>query len=222
MFAEERPHLKPLPLEGFRFFRQEVRTVDDSGLVQVQGAYYAALPAAPHTQVTVRLYAREIEILDEQGRCCAVTPRPSARARSCCTRRTGCSTPRARPRGCCARVDRIGPASARLAGEIFARLGRPGQRAIYGLAQLPRHHTREEIESACTTVLQFAAPSYQAIKRVLERRAAAAPAVTAPTLAQAGEAIRHIDEYHAFWEHHAQGANPGPSTPHHRDGEITR
>ena len=68
MYAEERAHLKPLPLTGFRFFRQEVRTVDDSGLVQVQGSYYAALPAAPHTQVTVRLYAGEIEILDDQGR----------------------------------------------------------------------------------------------------------------------------------------------------------
>ncbi|MFU8807465.1 MAG: Mu transposase domain-containing protein, partial [Bradymonadaceae bacterium] len=67
MFAEERPHLKPLPAQRFRYFKQETRTVDDAGLVQVQAAYYVALPAAPHTQVTVRIYAREIEILDGIG-----------------------------------------------------------------------------------------------------------------------------------------------------------
>ena len=114
-----------------------------------------------------------------------------------------------------AKVDRTGPASARLAGEIFARLGRPGQRAIYGLAQLPRHYARADIEAASTTVLGLAVPSYQALKRLLERRAAETPETPAPTLAQAGEAIRQIDEYHTFWEHHAQSTNPGPSTPHH-------
>lgn len=55
MFAEERPHLKALPVESFRFFRQETRTVDDAGLVQVGGSYYAALPAPLHTPVTVRI-----------------------------------------------------------------------------------------------------------------------------------------------------------------------
>ncbi len=67
MFREEQPHLQPLPLEGFRFFKQATRTVDDAGLVQVEGSYYAALPAAPHSAVTVRIFEHEIEILDAQG-----------------------------------------------------------------------------------------------------------------------------------------------------------
>ncbi|MEK7238756.1 MAG: IS21 family transposase, partial [Nitrospirota bacterium] len=41
MYQEEQPHLRPLPLEGFRLFTQGVRTVDDAGLVQVEGSYYA-------------------------------------------------------------------------------------------------------------------------------------------------------------------------------------
>ncbi len=41
--------------------------MDDAGLVQVEGAYYAALPAAPRSTVTVRLYAHEIEIRDAAG-----------------------------------------------------------------------------------------------------------------------------------------------------------
>lgn len=35
--------------------------------MQVECSYYAALPAPPHTPVTIRIYAREIEIFDEQG-----------------------------------------------------------------------------------------------------------------------------------------------------------
>ena len=45
MFREEQPHLRSLPLEAFRYFNQETRTVDDAGLIQVAGSYYAAIPA---------------------------------------------------------------------------------------------------------------------------------------------------------------------------------
>ncbi|MCC6201972.1 MAG: ATP-binding protein [Gammaproteobacteria bacterium] len=62
MFAEEQPYLKPLPVQRFRYFKQETRTVDEAGLVQVRGAYYAALPAPPHREVTVCLYERETEL----------------------------------------------------------------------------------------------------------------------------------------------------------------
>jgi len=56
MFAEERPHLRALPLERLRFFRQVARTVDDAGCVQADGSYYGAGAAPPYSQVTVRIY----------------------------------------------------------------------------------------------------------------------------------------------------------------------
>jgi hypothetical protein len=68
MFEEERPYLKPLPLERCRLFIQATRTVDDSGLVQVLGSYYVAMPAPLYSQVTVRIYEREIEILKASHR----------------------------------------------------------------------------------------------------------------------------------------------------------
>jgi transposase len=206
MFAEERPYLKALPVERFRFFWQVSRTVDDAGLVQVNGAYYAALPAPLHTRVAVRIYEREIELLDEQG---AVLRRHAKAARKGqfvlpeADRLFNPSRETARLIG---KVAKIGPASERLAREIFVRLGRPGQRAIYGLANLPRHHSREDIEAASEKVLTLAAPSYQALKRILERRAAAAEHVSAPALQQSGDAIRAIDEYQAFFEQHSQSA----------------
>ena len=35
MYTEERPHLRPLPIERFRYFLQETRTVDDAGCVRI-------------------------------------------------------------------------------------------------------------------------------------------------------------------------------------------
>ena len=84
-----------------------------------------------------------------------------------------------------------------LGRDIFARMGRPGQRAIYALANLPRHYTREAIEAACTNVLTLSRPSYQALKRVLEHQAKP-PAP--PVLEQTGASIRAIGDYQTFWD----------------------
>lgn len=67
MFRGQQPQLRALPLEGFRIFKQGLRTVDNAGLVQIKRSYYAALPAVPPSEVTVRIFDREIEILDAAG-----------------------------------------------------------------------------------------------------------------------------------------------------------
>lgn len=212
MFAEEQPYLKLLPAQRFRYFKQETRTVDDAGLVQVQGAYYAALPAPPHSEVTVRLYEREIEILDELG---AVLRRHEkvARGRMVLPDADRLFNPSRETARLLAKVHKIGPHSSTLAREIFARRGRPGQRAIYGLANLPRHYPRAEIEAACEKVLTLSTPSYQAVRRLLEQRAAAnSDRPREPALIQTGDDIRPITEYLTFFEQHAEGATPITTT----------
>jgi transposase len=214
MFEEERPYLKPLPAERFRFFKQEVRTVDDAGLVQVQGSYYAALPAALHTRVAVRIYEREIEILDEQG---AVLRRHQKAARKgtfVLPEEDRIFNPSRQTARLIGKVAKLGPSCERLAREIFARLGRPGERAIYGLSSLARHYSREDIEAACAKVLTLATPTYQALKHILQRTAAAEHSA-APPLTQSSEMIRAIDDYQAFFEQHSQSAPPSPSTANH-------
>lgn len=67
MFLEEKPHLLPLPFEAFRPFKYAVRTVDNAGLVQVEGSYYSALPATLYSEVAVRIYTNEIEIVERNG-----------------------------------------------------------------------------------------------------------------------------------------------------------
>jgi transposase len=215
LFAEEKPYLRPLPPEGFRFFRQEVRTVDDAGMVQVQGSYYAALPAALHTQATVRIYTHEIEILDGAGQVLRRHAKAAHKGTFVLDETDRLFNPSRETVRLIAKASRIGTAAEKLACEIFARRGRPGQRAIYGLAQLPRHYASADIEAACATVLTFATPSYQAIKRLLERRAGERDASAPPSLTQSGSAIRPIAAYSAFWDEHANSAPSGTSPTHH-------
>lgn len=206
MFAEERPALKPLPAERFRYFLQETRTVDDGALVQVDRSYYAATPAVPHSEVTVRIYEHDVEILDDAGVVLRRHPRSSEPGHFELKLADRIFNPSRETARILARVTKIGPQSAMLAREIFARLGRPGQKAIYGMANLPRRYRREDIERACERVLTLSRPSYQALKRALEHHAAEAEARAAarePERLQSGAHIRAIEEYRDFFEQHA-------------------
>jgi transposase len=207
MFVEERPHLKALPSERFRCFKQQTRTVDHAGLVQIEGSYYAA--SAPlYSPVTVRIYERDIEILDECGQLLRRHAKSTRKGTFVMAQEDRIFNPSRETARLIGKVGKIGPRAAQLAREIFARLGRPGEKAIYGLANLVRHHKRENIERACEQVLALAQPSYQALKRILERQAAAQPSVAPPSLQQAGSLIRSIEEYHAFFEQCVRGQAP--------------
>lgn len=204
MFREEQPHLKPLPDQGFRYFKQETRTVDDAGLVQVKGSYYAALPAAPHAVVTVRIYEREIEILGLDGQVLRRHKKTLRKGSFTIEGSDRLFNPSRETARLLARTDAIGPCTAAFAREIFARMGRPGQRAIYGLANLTRTYPRTDVEAVCELLLQAHCVSYAAVKRALERRLKAASATTGPALTQSGPAIRDLAEYQSFWETHSQ------------------
>jgi transposase len=221
MFAEEQPYLKPLPAERFRCFQQATRTVDDAGLVQVHGAYYAALPAPLHSAVTVRIYAHEIEVLDDLGQVLRRHPKV-AKGQYVLPNADRLFNPSRETARLLARVHQIGPHSAALALAIFSRRGRPGQRAIYGLANLARQHARADIEAACAQVLTLSAPSYQAVKRLLQRRAAATATANGAAVIQAGPGIRPIADYQTFFEQHAEtAAVPTPPTARNPHEHVT-
>jgi hypothetical protein len=201
MFAEEKPALKALPAERFRYFIQESRTVDDSGLVQVARSYYAAIPAAPGDVVTVRLYDHDIEILDSSGSLLRRHPRSTEPGHFELQESDRLFNPSRETLQLLGRVAKLGPYSLELARDIFLRLGRPGQKALYGMSNLPRHYAKEDIENASKRVLTLSQPSYHALKRILERHAVETERRAAvPDLQQTGPHIRDIEEYHAFFE----------------------
>jgi transposase len=208
MFREEQPHLQALPLEGFRIFKQAVRTVDDAALVQVDGSYYAALPAAPHSEVTVRIFDRDIEILDAAGTLLRRHAKSARKGAFVIAGSDRLFNPSRETTRLLARVTKIGPHTAALAQELFARMGRPGQRAIYGLANLLRTYRRADIEAVCERLHAAQCVSYAAVRRALERHSAEA---AAPALTQSGPDIRALTEYQTFWETHSQ-ADPKEDT----------
>jgi len=201
MFGEERSHLRPLPAQGFRCFKQAVRTVDDAALVQVEGAYYAALPAAPHSEVTVRIFDREIEILDAAGTLLRRHEKSLRKGAFVIAGSDRLFNPSRESARLLARVHKIGPHTAALAQEIFERMGRPGQRAIYGLANLPRTYRRADIEAVCARLHAAQCGSYAAVRRALERQSTNEPE---PPLTQSGPDIRALAEYQSFWETHSR------------------
>ena len=209
LFREEQPHLLPLPLESFRSFTQGVRTVDDAGLVQIEGAYYAAGEAALASVVTVRVYTHTIEILDRTGAVLRRHQKALRKGAFVMAESDRLFNPSRHTARVLARAAQIGPQTAALAQVLFARLGRPGQRALYGLASLPRTYARADIEAVCARLLAADCVSYAAIKTALARRAetALAAAADAP-LAQSGEGIRPPAEYQTFWMQHAAEESP--------------
>lgn len=207
LYREEQPHLLPLPLEGFRYFTQGVRTVDDAGLVQIEGAYYAAGEAALASVVTIRVYTHAIEILDRTGAVLRRHQKALRKGAFVMAESDRLFNPSRETARVLARAAQIGPQTAALAQVLFARLGRPGQRALYGLASLPRTYAREDIEAVCARLLAADCVSYAAIKSALARRAEAALASAADApLTQSGDGIRPPAEYQTFWEHHAAAA----------------
>lgn len=217
MYREELPHLRALPAEGFRYFTQVRRTVDDAGIGQVECTYYAALPAAPHSEVMVRVYERSVEIHDMRGTLLRRHEKASVKGKFVIEQRDRLFNPSRESARVLAKAERIGPNSATLAREIFARLGRPGQRAIYGLANLARHYPCVDIEAVCEKLLDAQIYSYAALKRALERRAAIAAQNTTPTapLAQSGPHTRPMTEYQAIWERLSQSEPREDNTDEH-------
>ncbi len=64
MFAEEKPHLLPLPVEPFRYYRFGQRTVHLDGAVEVEGAYYHPPPGRIGQRLDVQWDGLHVRILD--------------------------------------------------------------------------------------------------------------------------------------------------------------
>ena len=203
MFREEQPHLGALPMQGFRYFTQGTRMVDDAGLVQVHSAYYAALPAAPHSEVTVRIFDHDIEILDAGGQILRRHEKALHKGSFKMEPKDRIFNPSRETIRLLAKAERIGPSTTQFARELFDRLGRPGQRAIYGLVNLARTHTCADIEEVCARLLKAQILSYASVKRALDRKAQIRAAVDI-SRPQTEADVRTLIEYQTFWDNHSQ------------------
>lgn len=215
MFEEEKPFLKPLPVTPFRYFKQEKRTVWDDGLIQVGQCYYAALPAPLYSEVWVRIYELEIEILDRKTMTVFRRHRrrekpgemafePSDRIFNP-SRETGRLMQHA---------EAIGPFTFKICEALWRENGRVSQKKIQGIVALARKHSAARIEAACRVAFERHAWSSRAVRLLIEKKIEqeardeeARPAQI--ELIQEHESIRPVSEYQAFWDAHAQTNSGG-------------
>ena len=172
MFAEEKPHLQPLPLEPFRFYECGQRIVHLDGHVEVRDFYYSVPPGNIGRTVWAQWDEKHVRILESAApaRCCANTGAKAGRTATARNRRTSRSALRSALSNCS--TARCGPALhiGALCEQIHRRDGEIAVRRILGVLSLVKKHGAGSVDDACAAALELAVPSYRFVKRYLARR----------------------------------------------------
>ena len=169
MFAEERPFLRPLPAEPFRFYQYGNRTVHLDGHVEVARAYYSVPPGHIGRAVWVEWDDFQVRILDPKS---GMLLREHLRHRPGNYRTQEQDRPSRTPRGTrdlLSRAERAGKHIGSLAKEIYDRDKQYGVRRILGVLSLARKYGAPAVDDACAAALDLAVPTYRFVRRYLER-----------------------------------------------------
>ena len=190
LFEEERPDLRPLPVEPFRYYEHGKRTVHLDGHVEVCGAYYSVPPGRISERVLVQWDHRQVRILEiETGQLL----REHLRDQPGRWRTKDEDRPRRTPPKTITlltRADLAGPNVGALCNRLLEQDGPPAERRILGILQMAAKHGDDAVEEACATALEVGAPTYRFVKRLLQRR----PPVQL-TLKQVDPLIRDLTAY---------------------------
>ncbi len=190
MFAEEKPALRELPLEPFRYYRFGKRTVNLDGCIEVGAAYYGAPPGWIGREVQAQWDGLHVRIVDlktgqllrEHLRTRRGFHRIEERDRSS---RTPSST-----EALLRRAHSAGTHIGTLCEQIHHTDGVVGVRRILGVLALAKKHGPAVVDDAAQAALELGAPSYRFVRRYLERR----PPVPV-TLRQVDPLIRQLTLY---------------------------
>ena len=222
MFAEERPHLKALPLLGMQYFEEVQRTVCDDSCVRVEHSSYAARPAAIGSKVRVRIFAQRIQIFDLQtGTMLRSHPKAERPGTVVLPQDERVFNPSRETRLILRQAGQIGEHAARLCQLLFAIEGRVGQRKLWGIVGLVRRYPAHCVNAACAQALEQGIYSFKRVQALTEALFAdALEAIetqaggehvtpTTATLTQQHELIRDADEYGDLFAHAAATAAVG-------------
>jgi transposase len=228
MFQEERPLLKALPLEGFRYFTEGTRTVQDDTTVQVDGAWYAARPARIGSEVLVRLYERELEIRDVHTlELIRRHPRAERKGEVRLPEAERVFNPSRQTHQILGRAEHIGPNTLALCRALFEQRGREAQKSMWGIVGLHPRYPACILEQAAAVALARQNQSYKALRATAEQLLAQTISaldalqpqlplgMTSPPLTQQHELIRPTAEYAEFFhrrvrdEHDTSAEPPG-------------
>jgi Mu transposase, C-terminal domain len=190
MFAEEQPHLLPLPVEPFRYYQYGTRTVHLDGCVEVAGAYYAPPPGWLGRQVAVQWDEHQVRLLDPTTGALLREHRRQPRGRHVIH---PADQPRRTPPTTLAlliRATRAGDAIGVLCAAIHRRDGEPDVRRILGVLALVKKHGAAVVAEACAGAVELGVADYRFVWRYLERHG---PGPL--TLRQVDPLIRELTHY---------------------------
>lgn len=170
MFEEEKPHLRALPLTGFRYFRQVVRTVSDDTTVRIDHSWYAARPAAIGSTVLVRVFDSTIEVRDRQTQALLrIHPRFTEPGQLLLPEDERPFNPSRQTAFLLSAAGDIGPQTKALCQRMFDAQGRVGQRGMWGIVGLAKRYPTRIVEQACGQAMQSHLQSYKQVRKLVER-----------------------------------------------------
>jgi transposase len=212
MFQEEKPFLKPLPLEGFRYFKEETRTVQDDCTVQVNDSWYAARPARIGDQVIVRIFEKDLEIRDLSTlELLRSHPLAYRKGEVLLPESERIFNPSRQTRQLLKRASDIGPNAAALCQQLFNKRGREAQKSMWGIVALMPRFPASIVEQAATTAIARHVASSKGVRAIAEALLAQAlarlDAESAPLLTQQHELIRESAEYAEFFQRRTKASH---------------
>ena len=190
MFAEEKPSLRELPLEPFRYYRFGERTVNLDGCIEVEAAYYGAPPGWIGRKVRAQWDGLYVRVMDPKT---GQLLREHLRTHRGFHRIKDQDRPARTPRSTEALLRRAHTAGTHigtLCEQIHRTDGESGVRRILGMLALARKHGPASVDDAAQAALELGIPNYRFVRRYLERR----PPVPI-TLRQVDPLIRQLTLY---------------------------
>jgi transposase len=170
MFAEELPHLQPLPLEPFRYYQHGTRSVHLDGHVEVAAAYYSVPPGLIGCHVHVQWDDHHVRILDPRTGELLREHRRDLPGRYRTKEEDRPARTPATTEQLLRRAEHIGLPVGVLCRQIHRRDGQTGVRRILGVLALARKHGSAAINDACRAANELGVPHYRFVRRYLERR----------------------------------------------------
>jgi transposase len=202
MFAEEKPHLQPLPVEPFRYYEYGTRTVHIDGHVELAGAYYHAPPGWIGRSMHVQWDELRVRLLDQRG----TLQREYKRQRRGGRRALPGDEPKHTPPHIAtllAKAANAGENIGVLCQVIWRNDGEAGVRRVQGVMSQVKKHGAATIDEASGVVLALGAANYHSLRRYLERRPAAPI-----SLNQVDPLIRALTHYRDFIADKTQTGEP--------------
>jgi transposase len=203
MFAEEKPHLLPLPIEPFRYYAYGDRTVHLDGAVEVEGAYYHLPPGWLGRRIHVQWNGLHVRLLDPTT---GILIREHVRQERGKRRLRDEDRPARTPpstQQLLTRAEYAGRSIGVLCRAIYAQDGPTGIRRILGVLSLAKKHGTAAVDDVCSEALALEVPTYRFVRRALEKR------TSLPlSLKQIDPLIRELTHYRDLIDRRTEGDPP--------------